>query len=278
MTTTPSVTDPGAGARAPAVPGTPSLTVRGVHKRFGDNAVLKGVDLDLAPGELVAVLGANGCGKSTLLRCAIGLLAADAGEIRLRGHDLGALRGRALRAARREAAVVFQQIALVRRRSALDNVCAGALGELSLARSWAPIAFPGEIRERAAQALDRVGMLDQAWQPARTLSGGQAQRVAIARAYCQRASVILADEPVSALDPRAAEEVMRLLADLAHTPSGAHGADGLAVLAVLHQPELALRHADRVIGMRRGRVEFDATPGEVSPELVEHLYENLETE
>ncbi len=271
MNTIRSVTDPGAGAHAPAAPGTPSLTVRGVHKRFGPNEVLKGVDLDLAPGELVAVLGANGCGKSTLLRCAIGLLAADEGEIRLRSHDLGALRGRALRSARREAAVVFQQIALVGRRSALDNVCAGALGELSLARSWAPIAFPGEIRERAARALDRVGMLDTAWQPARTLSGGQAQRVAIARAYCQRASVILADEPVSALDPRAAEEVMRLLADLAHD-------DGLAVLAVLHQPDLALRHADRVVGMRRGRVEFDAAPGDVSSELVAHLYENLDTE
>ena len=82
-------------------------------------------------------------------------------------------------------------------------------------------------------------MLDKAWQRAGTLSGGQAQRVAIARAYCQEATVILADEPVSALDPRAAEEVLALLADLAHS-------DGLAVLSVLHQPELALRHADRV--------------------------------
>ena len=266
------------------------LTLRGIRKRFGDNEVLKGVDLDLAPGELVAVLGANGCGKSTLLRCAIGLLEPDEGEVRLRDRDLRALRGRELRAARREAAVVFQQIALVGRRNALDNVCAGALGELSLARSWAPFVFPQEVRDRAATALARVGMLDRAWQPARTLSGGQAQRVAIARAYCQRASVILADEPVSALDPRAAEEVMGLLADLAHTPSGAHGTpsgargtpsgapgrDGLAVLTVLHQPELALRHADRVIGMRLGRVQFDAPPGNVSPGQVEHLYHGLE--
>ena len=267
--TMPSITDPAAGSHEPAVPGRPSLTLRGIHRRFGDHEVLGGVDLDLAPGELVAVLGANGCGKSTLLRCAIGLLEPDAGEVRLRGADLTALSGRELRTARREAAVVFQQIALVGRRNALDNVCAGALGELSLARSWAPIAFPREIRDRAATALARVGMLDKAWQPARTLSGGQAQRVAIARAYCQRASVILADEPVSALDPRAAEEVLTLLADLAHR-------DGLAVLTVLHQPELALRHADRVVGMRLGRVQFDAAPGRVSPGQVAHLYHDLQ--
>ena len=256
-------------AADPAGAAAPALAVRDVRKRFGDNEVLKGVDFDLAPGELVAVLGANGCGKSTLLRCAVGLLEPDAGEIRLRGEDLVALRGAALRRARREAAVVFQQIALVGRRSALYNVCAGALGELPLTRSWAPVAFPREIRERAATALARVGMLEQAWQPARTLSGGQAQRVAIARAYCQRASVILADEPVSALDPRAAEEVLRLLGDLAHR-------DGLAVLVVLHQPELALRHADRVIGMRRGNVEFDARPAAVSSAQIERLYEHLQ--
>ena len=269
MEAIPSVSVQEAGPHGSASAGAASLSAHGVRKRFGDNEVLKGVDLDLTPGRLVAVLGANGCGKSTLLRCALGLLEPDEGEIRLCGHDLGALRGRALRQARREAAVVFQQIALVGRRSALDNVCAGALGELSLLRSWAPAVFPDEVRERAARALARVGMLDKAWQPARTLSGGQAQRVAIARAYCQRASVILADEPVSALDPRAAEEVLRLLADLAHQ-------DGLGVLAVLHQPELALRHADRVVGMRLGRVEFDSAPAGVTPAQVAHLYEHLQ--
>jgi phosphonate transport system ATP-binding protein len=260
--------------RAPMTPSAPDpsgmpLSIRGVRKRFGDNEVLKGVSLDLAPGELVAVLGANGCGKSTLLRCAIGLLTPDAGEIRLRGRDLASLRGRELREARRQAAVVFQQIALVGRRTALENVCCAALGELSLARSWAPRAFPAEIRDRAALALQRVGMLDKAWQPARTLSGGQAQRVAIARAYAQHASVILADEPVSALDPRAAEEVMVLLADLAHR-------DGLGVAVVLHQPDLALRHADRVVGMLLGEVAFEARRGDVAGHQIEQLYQHLQ--
>ena len=244
------------------------LVLEGIRKRFGPLEVLKGVGLRLRRSELVAVLGANGCGKSTLLRCAVRLVDPDAGRSVLLGQDLADLTGRELRRARREAAMIFQQIALVKRRTALDNVCCGALGRIPLVRSLSPAAFPHEVRERGAIALQRVGMLDKAWQPAGTLSGGQAQRVAIARAYCQQASVILADEPVSALDPHAAEEVMTLLADVAHS-------DGLGVLAVLHQPDRALRHADRVIGMKLGEVVFDKRPADVAPEEIEMLYQHL---
>ena len=244
------------------------LVLEGICKRFGSNEVLKGVGLELRRGELLAVLGANGCGKSTLLRCAIRLLDPDAGSARLCGSDLASLNGKALRLARREAAVVFQQIALVKQRTALDNVCCGALGRLPLWRSLTPASFPPEVRERAAVALHRVRMLEHAWQKAGTLSGGQAQRVAIARAYCQQASVILADEPVSALDPRAAEEVLELLRDLADS-------DGLAVLTVLHQPDLALRHAHRIIGMKLGEVVFDKRSAEISQDEIDGLYAHL---
>jgi phosphonate transport system ATP-binding protein len=243
--------------------------LEGISKRFGSNEVLKGVGLELRRGELLAVLGANGCGKSTLLRCAIRLIDADAGTSRLCGSDLASLNGKALRMARREAAVVFQQVALVKQRTALDNVCCGALAELPLWRSLTPATFPEAIRERAAIALQRVRMLEQAWQKAGTLSGGQAQRVAIARAYCQQASVILADEPVSALDPRAAEEVLELLRDLAEN-------DGLAVLTVLHQPDLALRHAHRIIGMKLGEVVFDKRPAELAQDEIDALYAHLQ--
>jgi phosphonate transport system ATP-binding protein len=244
------------------------LVLEGIRKRFGSLEVLKGVGLTLRRGELVAVLGANGGGKSTLLRCAIRLLDPDAGSSFLGGRNLAELNGRELRQARRDAAMIFQQIALVKRRTALDNVCCGALGRIPLARSLTPAAFPGEVRDRAAIALQRVGMLDRAWQRAGTLSGGQAQRVAIARAYCQQASVILADEPVSALDPHAAEEVLTLLADVAHS-------DGLGVLAVLHQPDRALRHADRIIGMKLGEVAFEKRPADVTPDEIEALYQHL---
>ncbi len=244
------------------------LVLAGIRKRFGPNEVLKGVGLELKRGELLVVLGANGCGKSTLLRCAIRLIKPDGGSSKLCGEDLAKLEGRALRRARREAAVVFQQVALVKQRTAFDNVCAGALGQLPLFRSLTPGSFPREVRERAAFALHRVRMLEHAWQRAGTLSGGQAQRVAIARAYCQQASVILADEPVSALDPRAAEEVLELLRDLADS-------DGLAVLAVLHQPDLALRHAHRVIGMKLGEVAFDRRSADVSQDDINSLYGHL---
>ncbi len=244
------------------------LVIDGIRKSFGRNDVLKGVSLKLARGELLAVLGGNGCGKSTLLRCAVRLLDPDGGSSHLCGRDLAALNGKQLRLARREAAVVFQQIALVKQRSALDNVCCGALGRIPLRRSLIAASFPHEVRDRAATALLRVGMLDKAWQPAGTLSGGQAQRVAIARAYCQQASVILADEPVSALDPRAAEEVLALLADLAHS-------DGLAVLTVLHQPDLAVRHADRILGMKAGSIAFDRRPADVTGDEIDDLYVRL---
>jgi phosphonate transport system ATP-binding protein len=258
------ITAPASGAAALDAP----LVIEDIHKRFGSNEVLKGVGLSLARGELLAVLGGNGCGKSTLLRCAIRLLDPDSGSARLCGHDLAELKGRDLRLARREAAVVFQQIALVKRRSALDNVCCGALGRIPLTRSLTMASFPGDVRDRAAVALQRVGMLDRAWQPAETLSGGQAQRVAIARAYCQQASVILADEPVSALDPRAAEEVLTLLADVAHS-------DKLGVLTVLHQPDLAMRYADRIVGMKLGQVAFDKRPADVTGAEIDSLYQHL---
>jgi phosphonate transport system ATP-binding protein len=257
------VSSPPRGASSPGSD-TP-LVIEGIRKSFGSNEVLKGVSVNLKAGEILTVLGGNGCGKSTLLRCAIRLIDPDAGSSRLLGKDLAQLHGKQLREARREAAVVFQQIALVKRRTAFDNVCCGALGRVPLTKSLMTASFPAEVKDRAAVALHRVGLLDRAWQTAGTLSGGQAQRVAIARAYCQQASVILADEPVSALDPRAAEDVLALLADVAHS-------DGLAVLTVLHQPDLALRYSDRIVGMKFGEVAFDRPPADVAREEIDALY------
>ena len=217
----------------------PMLTVRDARVRYGDREVLHGVDVDVTAGELLAVLGANGSGKSTLLRAAAGLTPAD-GEVLVDGRPRGP----------RDVALVFQHIHLVARRSVLDNVCAGALGRLPLRSSLVPALFPRAVREEAMGCLDRVGLADRAHDRAGSLSGGQQQRVAVARALCQRAPVLLADEPVSALDPAAAEQVLGLLTELAHT-------GGLAVLAVLHQPALAARHADRIVGLRDGHVALE---------------------
>nr|WP_062330638.1 ATP-binding cassette domain-containing protein [Herbidospora sakaeratensis] len=217
------------------------LEVAGLRKSYAGRVVLDDFDLVVRPGELVALLGANGCGKSTALRCVAGLETPDGGRVVMDGRP----------------AMVFQQIHLVKRRSALDNVCAGALGRLPLRHSLAPVLFPRDLREEAMTCLDRVGLASRAGEPAGRLSGGQQQRVAIARALCQRARVVLADEPVSALDPSAADQVVALLADLAH-------AQHLAVGAVLHQPALARRYADRVVGMVSGRAVVDAPPADIA--------------
>jgi phosphonate transport system ATP-binding protein len=227
--------------------------------------VLKGVDVAVRPGELTVILGANGSGKSTLLRCALRLIEPDDGEMALCGHDLRRARGDDLRRARRQAAMVFQQVLVVRRRTSLENVAFGALGELPLYRSVSTRLFPAELRARALDSLDRVGLAEFAGQRAGTLSGGQAQRVAVARALCQQARVILADEPVASLDPRAAESVLALLADVAKN-------ENLGVLVVLHQPELARRYADRLIGFFEGQISFDRAPHEVTSDEVEALY------
>jgi phosphonate transport system ATP-binding protein len=227
--------------------------------------VLKGIDLSVRPGELTVVLGANGSGKSTLLRCAMRLIEPDGGTVTLCGASLLDRSGEELRQARRAAAMVFQQVLLVRRRTALENVAFGGLAELPLRRSASTRLFPAELRQRAIEALNRVRLPDVAPQRAATLSGGQAQRVAVARALCQRARVILADEPVASLDPRAAHSVLSLLADVAHQ-------ERLGVLVVLHQPELARRYADRLVGFLDGRIEFDGKPGDVDDAQIELLY------
>lgn len=234
------------------------FTVTGLRKRYPNGTLaLDGVDLVVPAGELVVLLGANGSGKSTLLRCAVRLVEPDAGTVRVGDTELTGLRGAALRRARSQVALIFQQSRLVRRRSALDNVAAGALAHHPGLQT-ALGGLPAGERARAAELLDRVGLGELAAQRADTLSGGQAQRTAIARALAQRPAVLLADEPVASLDPDATSATMALLRDLAHH-------DRLAVLCVLHQPALALSFADRVVALHRGRVVLDRAASKVSP-------------
>ncbi len=243
----------------------PLLNVKGLSKSFAGRAVLHGVDFELRQGELVAFLGANGSGKSTTLRCVMGISRPDAGSISIDGVDLSTLQGRALQQAGQRTAMIFQKICLVPRRTALDNVCAGALARIPTSRSLSPLLFPAGIRQEALDCLDRVGLADRALDRVGRLSGGQQQRVAVARALCQRADIVLADEPVSALDPHAAEQVMALLRDLAHDKN-------LAVAAVLHQPDLALRYADRTIGLLNGTIVFNQASANVSTGQLDELY------
>lgn len=217
------------------------LQVAGLHKSFGGVRVLDDFSLTVAAGEFVALLGPSGAGKTTLLRCVSGLERPDSGDIRVGDHAMHRLEGGALRRARREIGFVFQQFNLIGRRSALANVLTGRLPDVAL---WRVVLgrFPEADCRDAFAALDRVGLLDRAWQRADLLSGGQQQRVAIARALVQKSRLLLADEPVASLDPEAAETVLSLMREIARESH-------MSVLCSLHQPALAARFADRTCAL-----------------------------
>ena len=241
------------------------LAVHDLTMRYANgHTALRDFNVSVNAGEMVVVLGSNGSGKSTFMKCVVGLNRPTAGSVEVAGRDLAALSGKALRRARLPLALISQNANLVRRRSVLANVCCGTLGRhRTLATALGRV--PREEVEPARAYLDEVGLLHLAGQRAGTLSGGQAQRVAVARALAQRPHVLLADEPVASLDPEAADEVMRLLRRLATE-------DGLAVVCVLHQPELAARYADRLVGLRRGQMEFDRPASQVSSQQIAQLY------
>jgi phosphonate transport system ATP-binding protein len=239
--------------------------VRGLSLRYPNgHEALQSVDLDVQAGELLVVLGGNGCGKTTLLRCITRVLAPTAGQVWLGGADLAGLGGEQLRRARQVLALIGQHAALVRRRSVIANVACGALARHKTI--WTKLGgLPSSELPAALGCLGQVGLAHLADRRAGTLSGGQAQRVAIARALLQRPLVLLADEPVASLDPEAANEIMRLLRRLAHD-------EGLAVLCVLHQVDLAFAYADRVVGMRDGQVAFDRQRAQLAMDDVQDLY------
>nr|WP_312874087.1 amino acid ABC transporter ATP-binding protein [Amycolatopsis jiangsuensis] len=223
------------------------MSLRGVTKRFGEHTALDQVDLDVAEGEVVVVIGPSGSGKSTLVRCVHQLEPIDGGAIHLDGellgyeHHRGGLRPlppRARAAQRRRIGMVFQQFNLFPHFTALRNV------------TEAPVRVHGRDRadtERAArELLERVGLGDRMGHYPRQLSGGQQQRVAIARALAVDPRVLLFDEPTSALDPELVEEVLGVLRGLAR--------DGLTMVVVTHEMAFAREVADRIVFMEAGRI------------------------
>jgi phosphonate transport system ATP-binding protein len=243
------------------------LRVRGLSLQYPNGKLaLTDFELTVEAGELVVVLGGNGSGKTTLLRCIARTLKPNAGEVWLGDTELCAIEGEKLRRARLELAMIWQHASLVRRSSVLTNVATGALGRHSTFRTVVG-GLPKSELQAARGYLADVGLADLAEQRAGTLSGGQAQRVAIARALAQRPRVLLADEPVASLDPEAAQEIMRVLQRLARS-------ERIAILCVLHQIDLAYAFADRVIGIRGGRIAFNLPRGQISREAVHRLYVN----
>jgi phosphonate transport system ATP-binding protein len=239
------------------------LALFGVTVRYASGTVgLQPTTLELRPGEFTVLLGPSGAGKSTLLRCLNHLVVPSSGQVVVDG--LGTLqRGALLREHRRNTGMVFQHHHLIGRLSALRNVLTGRLGYHTALRTLWPL--PRRDREIALEALERVGLLHRALERSDRLSGGEQQRVGVARALAQRPRRILADEPVASLDPATARRVLSQLRHICRE-------DGIAAVVSLHQVELALDHADRVIGLARGRVVLDAPPEGIRGNALEMLY------
>lgn len=243
---------------------TDNLILSGVTRRFGETTAVDDVSLSIAPGQFVGVIGRSGAGKSTLLRLINRLIDPGAGSISFQGSEITALRGKALRAWRRDCAMIFQQFNLVDRLDVLTNVLIGRLAEHGFLSSMA-MRFTDEERAMAIQALDRLDLVPQALQRAGTLSGGQQQRVAIAKALVQRPKIMLADEPIASLDPANATLVMDGLKEI-------NTQDGLTVMVNLHTLDTARAYCDRIIAMRSGRVFFDGTARQLTDDVVRDIY------
>ena len=221
------------------------IEFQGFNKFFGDQQVLKGIDLSVQSGEVVVILGPSGCGKSTLLRCLNGLEVAHSGSLRFAGKQL-LDKSTDWRQVRQDIGMVFQSYHLFPHMSVLDNIL---LGPLKVQKR-----DPREAREQAERLLDRVGLADKRDAFPRQLSGGQQQRIAIVRSLCMNPQVMLFDEVTAALDPEMVKEVLEVTQGLAR--------DGMTLLIVTHEMAFARAVADRVVFMEAGRILEHNTPEE----------------
>lgn len=241
-----------------------AVDVAHVSKNYGAVTALNDLSVRIAPGERVVILGPSGSGKSTLLRHINGLERATAGRITVLGSSVDPLRGSALRRFRSHIGFIFQQFELVGSATALENVLMGGLSRLRGPRVGA-LSYPKPFRDRARQLLDEVGLADHANRRADTLSGGQQQRTAIARALMQEPDILLADEPVASLDPETSRGVLALLGNLARQRQ-------ITVLCNLHQVDLALGWADRIIALRDGALILDQTVDQIDRNELMGIY------
>ena len=227
---------------------------------------LRGVSIVIEAGEFVVVLGKSGSGKSTLLRCINRLVEPTSGRIFLNDEEVTGASSRHLRQLRKKIGMVFQQYNLVSSCSVQTNVLAGRLASVSTAVSILNI-FPKADIKKSRQVLDRLGIAEKDLDRADKLSGGQQQRVGLARALMQEPQLILADEPVSSLDPGTSRQIMGLLEDF-------NKQDGVAVICNLHLPSLAKEYGSRIIALNEGRIVYDGPANDLSESELNSFYDS----
>lgn len=238
------------------------ISISQLTKHYGDNPVLRGIDLKVSAGEFVVILGQSGAGKSTLLRCINRLVQADSGTLIVAGIDAITCRDTSI--LRRQAAMIFQHHNVVPRLSVLKNVLTGCLGNVSTLTSIMQL-FSRENVALAMHCLERVELTHKAHERTDALSGGQMQRVGIARALAQRPKVILADEPVASLDPKTARLVLQYLRDATREL-------GITVLCNLHQVDYAREFGDRIVGLAHGRLVYDGDACNMTEDDLQRIY------
>lgn len=226
---------------------------------------LKNINLEIEQGEFVSIIGLSGAGKSTLIRTINRMLDISEGKLTVDGIDVTKLKGKSLRKFRRnKVGMIFQSFNLVTRTTVIKNVLTSIVPDIPFFRSLFGI-YTKQEKLHALEALDKVGIVDKAFIRADQLSGGQQQRVALARTLAQNPEIILADEPVAALDPVTAKRVMedfkRINKDM-----------NISILLNIHHVELALEYADRILGIRDGEIVYDGPSSEVTPEVLDLIY------
>ena len=242
-----------------------SLKITNLKKRFKNINAVNGISLEINEGEIIGIIGRSGAGKSTLLRMINRLVETSEGFVEFNDINITSLKGKALRKWRSECAMIFQQFNLVERIDVLTNVLIGSLG-----RNYNFLNLIGVFSKKekinALKNLDRFDLSEKALQKAGTLSGGQQQRVAIARALMQKPKILLADEPISSLDPKNAQRVMDDMLKI-------NREDGITIICNLHSLDVAKKYCDRLIGLSDGKVVFDGVPDDLTTEISKELYD-----
>jgi len=241
------------------------LRIKNLKKNFKDTVAINGINLEIEEGKITGIIGRSGSGKSTLLRMINRLIEPTEGTIEFNDTIITDIKGKALRKWRSECAMIFQQFNLVDRLDVLTNVLIGSLG-----RNYSFLNlfgyFSKEEKINALRNLNRFELTEKSLQRSGTLSGGQQQRVAIARALMQKPKILLADEPISSLDPKNSKRVMDDMLKI-------NREDGITIICNLHSLEIAKKYCDRLIGLSEGEVVFDGKPNELTADISKKLYD-----
>lgn len=241
------------------------IELKNISMTYPNGAIgLSNINISICSGEFVVLVGLSGAGKSTLLRSINGLVAPDVGSVYVSGVDIVTLKRKELRQLRRKMGMIFQNFNLIHRSNVLKNVLIGRLGYTSTIKSVFNMYSKSDI-SLAYESLHRVNMEKEIYKRADELSGGQQQRVSIARALTQQPNYILADEPIASLDPPTSHQVLAYLKKV-------NQEDKITTIVNLHSIDMAMEYADRIIGMRDGRVVFDGSVDEVTKETFEGIY------